>query len=261
MATHYASMQDKIEGEIVRIARNQGESEDVIKFKLEKWNSIPFMPSTELLFMDIEGGTPSRTAEYVQKLLMVNIIEATDIDRSIGVIENADIGLALAASVTTAVPYVDGAQRSSHRTVALHSHKKSVFDPSCTTGQQNLIFSFSKEWFDAYTAWNLNYVTHFQSLHLVSKLLIPSILCTDDSSVRDHWLLSRAVTLKSAMLSGSLYRPSQWNSTVLTNYCDVLQSPSKARSARRRSESSNFPSTGVVPLPVLRPAILSCKDQ
>ena len=131
MATHYASMQDKIEGEIVRIARNQGESEDVIKFKLEKWNSIPFMPSTELLFMDIEGGTPSRTAEYVQKLLMVNIIEATDIDRSIGVIENADIGLALAASVTTAVPYVDGAQRSSHRTVALHSHKKSVFDPSC----------------------------------------------------------------------------------------------------------------------------------
>ena len=110
MAAHYALMKDKIEGEIVRISRNQGESEDLIKFQLEKRNSA-LMPASELVFMDTEGGMPSRMAQYVQKLLMVNIIEATDIDRSIGIKENADIGLALAASVTTAVPYVDGAQR------------------------------------------------------------------------------------------------------------------------------------------------------
>jgi len=175
MAAHYALMKDKIEGEIVRISRNQGESEDLIKFQLEKWNSA-LMSASEPVFMDTEGGMPSRMAQYVQKLLMVNIIEATDIDRSIGIKENADIGLALAASVTTAVPYVDG--------------------------QQNLIFSFSKEWFDAYIAWNLNYVTNFPNLHVVSSLLIPSILCTDDSNVRDHWLLSRLVTLKSAFLPG-----------------------------------------------------------
>lgn len=108
MATHYASMQDKVEAGIVRSSREQGESEDMVTFKLEKWKSV-FGPEGELTFMDLEGGMPSRMAKGCQTRLMLNIIEATDIDRSIGVTENADIGIALAAAVGTAVPYVNSA--------------------------------------------------------------------------------------------------------------------------------------------------------
>ena len=122
LATHYASMRDEVEAAIVRLARERGESDDMIKFKLEKWNSI-LTPEAELTFMDIEGGMPSRSAQVTQRLLTLNILEATDVDRSMGVYENADIGIALAASAATSVPYVDS--------------------------DQSLIFSYTKEWFDA----------------------------------------------------------------------------------------------------------------
>ena len=148
-----------------------------------------------------------------------------------------------------------------------------MFDHSRAAGQQNLIFSFSKEWFDAYIAWNLNYVTNFPNLHVVSSLLIPSILCTDDSNVRDHWLLSRLVTLKSAFLPGGASPPIASLHTVWLPLHTIqqiyvwlaalvmLQASSKPRSARRGSESSIFPTTDGVPPPVSWLAILSCKDQ
>ena len=50
MATHYASMQDKVEAGIVRSSREQGESEDMVTFKLEKWKSV-LGPEGELTFM------------------------------------------------------------------------------------------------------------------------------------------------------------------------------------------------------------------
>ena len=124
-------------------------------------------------FLEVEGGSSSH-ARFMSASLALNIIEATDIDRQLGVNGNAGIGVALAASVFSAMPSVDS--------------------------NQNFIFPFTKGWFDAYNVWNLNYVTNFNNLHLPTKLLIPSLLCTSDASVRSHWLTSRSVTLKSIFL-------------------------------------------------------------
>lgn len=59
----------------------------------------------------------------LRKLLMLNIIEATDVDLNIGVLENANIGIALAAKTDTA-PYEDA--------------------------NAEFVWPFSKEWLDAY---------------------------------------------------------------------------------------------------------------
>jgi len=173
IAAHFAAKSDLVEDAIVRVSREQNEPEDLAAFKVEKWNSI-FMPSQELTYMNVAGGMPSEAVSRLQKNLMLNIIEATDIDRSMGVTLNADIGVTLAASAVTATPYVGSEER--------------------------LVWSFSKEWFDAYNAWNLNYVTTFNTLHLPPKLLIPSILCTSDDSVRDGWITARMMSLKSIFL-------------------------------------------------------------
>ena len=62
MAAHFASLNSVVEKGIVDISRAQGESDDLISFKIEKWNSI-FMPTQELKFLDSNGGTPSKSIE------------------------------------------------------------------------------------------------------------------------------------------------------------------------------------------------------
>ena len=170
IASHYASLDDEVEAGIVRSTRSIGLSEDMVEFGIEKWRSI-FTPASNALVAD------ENMVRRLQKKLMVNILEATDVDRSVGVVENADIGIALAASSASAVPRLDT--------------------------EQNVVMSFSKEWLDAYNAWNLNYVTNYKTLHLIPKLLVPSVLCTADVDVRDDWLSSRSITLKSSFLPNS----------------------------------------------------------
>jgi len=173
LASHYASVSSEVEAALVRLSSAMGASETFQRLAVDKWSSI-FTSAAEYSLMDLEAGQPSRAARQHQDLLALNIIEATDLDRRLAVTANADIGLALAAATGTAIPYVNS--------------------------EQNVVFAFSKEWLDAYVAWSLNYVTTSASLHLLPKLLAPAIVCTSAAGVRNEWVISRSVTLKSTFL-------------------------------------------------------------
>ena len=141
------------------MSKQLGASDTHTNFKLEKWASV-FQPSWETVQMDLDGGNPSKMAEFYHSITMINILEAADTDRQLGVTENSDIGVALAATTVHSLPWVDA--------------------------DKNMVWPFQKEWLDAYNVWNLNYIMTFRSLHLPPKLLIPSILCTSNEDVLDR---------------------------------------------------------------------------
>ena len=58
-----------------------------------------YQTSTELLYMDAHGGMPSLAFKKLKAVLELNIAEATDVDRELGVKMNADIGMTVAAAV------------------------------------------------------------------------------------------------------------------------------------------------------------------
>ena len=89
--------------------------------------------------------------------LAINILEASDTDRQNKVYDNANYGLALAASTTDVMPWVE---------------------------DQDMVLPYTKGWYDAYIAWNMNFVASQGSMILFPKLLIPSVLCTDGQQAR-----------------------------------------------------------------------------
>ena len=72
LAQHFANLNQQVEGGIVRISREQGESDDLINFKLEKWNSI-YTPRMEHLILDQVDVT-----DYGQWLLDDNVVDVAD---------------------------------------------------------------------------------------------------------------------------------------------------------------------------------------
>lgn len=72
--------------------------------------------------------------------------------------ENANYGLALAASTTDVMPWVND--------------------------NEDMVLPYTKGWYDAYIAWNMNFVASQGSMILFPKLLIPSVLCTDGQQAR-----------------------------------------------------------------------------
>ena len=141
----------------------------LLKFKLDKWASF-LSPEWEGRILTVEGGD-ARTARGFQYLLAMNVLEAGYIDLYNEVDENADMAIALAASTTDVLPWGS--------------------DPG-----GNMELPYSKAWYDSYLAWNLNYVATFPSINYIPKLLIPSVLCSANDTVRHRWVLARAASLK-----------------------------------------------------------------
>ena len=56
---------------------------------------------------------------------------------------------------------------------------------------------FEQNWYDAYVAWNLNFVSQWNQLLYVPKLLIPSVLCTNTAHQPEgEFLLQRSAALR-----------------------------------------------------------------
>lgn len=174
LSTHYAGIGADVEAAIVQVSEAQGDSHEVIEGQLQKWNSI-FMPTNEKMNMALSGASASKAVDAYHKEMIMNIIEATDVDRSLDVYPNADIGLTLAAAVPNFLPYDDE--------------------------HHNLVSTYQKEWLDAYNVWYLNYAHNTMHMSFSTMMLMPSILCTSDREVRHHWLSSRSATLKSLFLT------------------------------------------------------------
>jgi len=145
--------------------------EDKRSFLLEKWESM-LTPNTEKRIMELRGGN-IKISELLQYQLAINIIEASDTDRIGGVDQNANLGIALAASTTDSLPI--------------------------SNDNRDLVMPYRKGWYDAYIAWNLIFVSSLDSTLIFPKLLIPSIVCTAQKEIRDVWMLSRVFSLKATM--------------------------------------------------------------
>ena len=185
LSVHFAQLTNVIERKIKESGDMQGVSDNVVKFKLQKWSSF-FLPEAEQgTLMDLKGGNPSEVVKRIHHRLALNIVEATDVDRDDGVTENAKIGVALAARVAAFIPYM--------------------------SSNDDLIFTFDKDWLDAYIAWNINYVNHLGSLTLLAKLLAPSVLCTSSEADRHSWMHARSVTLKTMMALHVMGDAARWD--------------------------------------------------
>ena len=95
---------------------------------------------------------------------------------------NVELGLALAVGAQGPLPSV----RS---------------DPPSVEGNRRdsqLWWPLGKAWADAYLAWNFEYVTHFETVHHPTKLLIPSLLCSDRHA--GHFIDARTFSLKLFMV-------------------------------------------------------------
>ena len=176
MASHYARMSDEVEAAMAVVIKALGKSDSYLNFRLEKWQSM-LTPDLETRYMAIGGGDV-RIATFLQYQLAINIIEASDTDRVDDVTENTDIGLALASSSTDVMPWVDV--------------------------NHDLVWPFTKGWYDGYIAWNMNFVAGQGSLNIFPKLFIPSVMCTSQQNVRNLWLHSRFMSLKSTIALGNL---------------------------------------------------------
>ena len=169
LASHYARLNDQVEKSF---ATDPTSSPEQVRYKSEKWNTL-LTPGAEFVALAIEGGDV-RATRALQYQLAIGIIEVADIDRLAGIEQNTDLGLALAASTVDMMPWVDG--------------------------DSNFKFPFAKGWFDAYVSWYLNHASQHGHAIGLQPLLVPSVLCTSEHTVRESWLLAQAAALKMAMV-------------------------------------------------------------
>eukprot|EP00966_Prymnesium_polylepis_P059223 1373012-Prymnesium_polylepis.1 len=78
MAAHFARVSDEVEAAMVKVLRALGKPDYYLDFRLEKWQSM-LTPGLERRYMDIGGGD-TRTGEFLQYQLALNIVEASDTD-------------------------------------------------------------------------------------------------------------------------------------------------------------------------------------
>ena len=140
-----------------------------VAFKKQKWHSVEAATrDLELIHLQNDGSIAVR----MQLQLAMNILEASHLELVDGVHSNVELGLALAVGAQGALPSVDD--------------------------QRRLWWPLGKEWADAYVVWNLEYVTHFETVHHPTKLLIPSLLCSDPHA--GHFIDARTFSLKLFMV-------------------------------------------------------------
>ncbi|KAL1511546.1 hypothetical protein AB1Y20_006340 [Prymnesium parvum] len=140
-----------------------------VAFKKQKWHSIE-TAERQLDLLKLEGGD-AMMAMGIQLSLAMNIMEAAHLELVDGVHSNVELGLALAVGAQSTVPRSKDLQ---------------------------LLWPLGKAWADAYVAWNLEYVSHFETVHHPVKLLIPSLLCHDESAI--HFFDARTFSLKLFMV-------------------------------------------------------------
>lgn len=162
-----------------------GEQKDLLEFLLAKYRGVA-LASKELLNSKAQNGIndPIRDAS-----LQLNIIEAIKRDIDLDHIGNAEVGLAIAASVHT----------------GRYSESNHVFD------------QLGKDWVDAYIAWNLQFmITSLNSFAYLTlgKLLVPSIVC---SSTEQGRFFERRVISLSISLMHSLDPNVHSNSTMTSH--------------------------------------------
>ncbi len=175
MASEYARQNDNIEALIERNAEREGVSASVREFRRQKWNSL-LMPDSEKRLLEIQGGS-SAVSTFFQYQLALNVLEASNVDRNAGIHSNVDLGLMLAVGSLDQLPYfADGGMDAA------------------------LDYPLSKAYVDAYVAWNINYVSQFGTIFYLPKLLIPSVLCSDDELPLRHWVFGRVLSLKPTMV-------------------------------------------------------------
>jgi hypothetical protein len=148
--------------------------------------------------------------EFLQYQIAINIAEASDTDRIDGMMTNAEYGLALAASTTDMMPWVID-------NTMVFPYTKGWFDACepcpplfhmiCSYGhatRSHVIPNCRPRSLCADIAWNLNFVTSLGSTVVFPKLFIPSVMCTTDQNVRNLWLHSRVMSLKSTIAVANL---------------------------------------------------------
>ena len=83
--------------------------------------------------------------------LATNILEAGRLELVDRIHANVELGTALAIGAVGPTPYING--------------------------QRVWKYPLGKPWADAYVAWNLEYVSRFETVHHFPKLMIPAVLC------------------------------------------------------------------------------------
>jgi hypothetical protein len=118
------------------------------------------------------------TASETERVLQLNILEATAVDLENGLQYNALTGLSVASFVTAR-------GRQTQALTTTHS------DGSASV---NVHWPLGKDWTDAYMTWNMAYVlSHLHNHGHMVKLVIPSVLCTSETA--DEWTSARTYSL------------------------------------------------------------------
>lgn len=111
----------------------------------------------------------------LHKSLQINILEAVKLDALNGFESNALLGLSVAATAK--------------------------FDP--VVKDQKLSWALGQDWVDSYISWNLAFVLGNLSVHVVPKLLIPSVSCTIGSEHGKDFMAPRIVSLALALMQSN----------------------------------------------------------
>jgi len=156
----------KAEIESINKANLQGSK---LEFALAKYRSMAS-------YMTLFGKAISENEILKSKAsLQLNILEAVKLDAINGHIENARVGLALAAAV-----YFEGFTEGNHQKWRL-----------------------GKEWVDSYIVWNMVFVSSTLPWDALGKLIIPSISCASSDSYLGEVFISRRVVSLSLHLMHS----------------------------------------------------------
>ena len=148
------------------------------EFYLAKYQTMS-MAAQSLLDSMAQNRIPKKT-DY-DKLVQLNILEAVKLDLKYKREENARAGLALAATAKVGTYF--------------ESHE--------------VLTKLSKEWIDAYIAWNFVFVltSATAASDRLGKLLIPSISCTGDLYVKERFIQRRVISLALSLVH--MYAPPQ----------------------------------------------------
>ena len=138
-------------------------------FKTQKWQSVE-PPTREHDFIRLKRGD-NKQALAMQLGLATNILEAVSLELRDGIHPNAELGTALAIGAVGPTPYINDDTRQWK-------------------------WPLGKAWVDAYIAWNLEYVSRFETVHHFPKLIIPSVACNVPDVYAEDFVNARAISLK-----------------------------------------------------------------
>lgn len=145
--------------------------ERVTTFRVQKWHSV--LSRNTLSSRALVASHDPRASEVLYRNMAMSIVEAAHVKLLDGSsMGNVDAGLLLAV-------HAKGRQAD--------------------TESSRLRWNLRKDWVDTFNAWNLEFVSRFNSSSMYPKLFIPSVMCTGDGTTGPHanaWVVARMVSLK-----------------------------------------------------------------